>query len=456
LRRRDQGEGAAIGNVSLSIAEFVAGLQKGKLDRRLVLEAKRSILNHVAAGFGGAREPEISAAVAILADKHGPAPAIGRMERFRPLDAAFINAALANVQDFDDTHLATIIHPAAPVAPALFALAAETRISGLQLAEAFAVGCEVACRVGLAATPAHYRDGYHITSTCGILGAAMAVGHALGFNADRLVDALGIAVNQSAGLIGSLGQMSKCVSVGNAARNGLFAALMTRAGVKGPADPLGGPHGFFAVMCRTPEPALLISDLGTRWEALRNTYKPYPCGIVVHAVIDACLELAGAHDLAPAAVAAIEVSGHPLLLERTDRPDVTTGREAQVSLQHAAAAAIFWRAAGLSEFSDAALSNPDVAALRAKVTASADPAMPVGAARVRIVTVAGKTFEAFVEHARGSEARPLSNRELTEKLRLLADGKSPKSPPAAIAAAILDLDQAADARMILEMTAATI
>ncbi len=442
-------------NVSRKLAEFIAALPAGKLDAALVGEAKRSVLNHFAAAFGGCREPEISAAASILADPDGTVPAIGRTERFRPLDGAFMNAALANVLDYDDTHLATVIHPAAPVAPALFALAAMRPMSGRMFLEAFAVGVEVACRAGLAATPAHYRGGYHITSTCGVFGAAAAVGYALGFNADRHVDALGIAANQSAGLVGSLGRMSKCASVGNAARNGLFSALMAERGVTGPADPFGGTHGFFATLCRQPEPALLVADLGTRWEALKNTYKPYPCGIVVHSVIDACLALVAAHSLKAADVARIDVSGHPLLLERTDRPGVTTRREAQVSLQHASAVAVMRGAAGLPEFSDAAVADPAVASLRARVFAAADPDMPVGAARVAIATTGGDRFETYVEHARGSEQRPLDNGELTEKLRTLCADKSPKASAESIASAVLGLDTASDALAVLELTAAT-
>ncbi len=92
------------------------------------------------------------------------------------MSAAFLNAAAGNIADFDDTHLRTVIHPTAPVAPALFALAELRRVSGAELLHAFALGVEIECRIGNAISPAHYGRGWHITSTCGFFGAAAAAG----------------------------------------------------------------------------------------------------------------------------------------------------------------------------------------------------------------------------------------------------------------------------------------
>ena len=114
------------------------------------------------------------------------------------------------------------------------------------------------------------------------------------------------------------------------------------------------------------DPALpgITEGLGERWEAMRNTYKPYPCGIVLHAVIDACLELRRQPGFRIDAIQDILVRGHPLLGQRTNRPEVTTGREAQVSAQHSVAVALLTGAAGLDQYSDAAVRNPATLALR--------------------------------------------------------------------------------------------
>src|SRR5262249_13137466 len=176
----------------------------------------------------------------------GPAHAtvIGRGERADALSAAFLNAVSANVLEFDDTQLETVIHPAAPVVPAVFALAELRPVSGHDLMHAVVLGVEAECRIGKAVTPSHYRRGWHITSTWGVFGAAAAAGKLLGLDRQQMVWALGNAAAQSAGLIENLGSMAKSVSVGNAARNGLAAAFLAQQGFTGADQAIEGTYGF--------------------------------------------------------------------------------------------------------------------------------------------------------------------------------------------------------------------
>ena len=99
---------------------------------------------------------------------------LGRSERLDLLGAAFINAVGANLLDYDDTHLPTVIHPTAPVAPAALALAEQRGLSGAAMLHAFILGAEVECRIGNTVSPGHYARGWHITSTCGVFGSAAA------------------------------------------------------------------------------------------------------------------------------------------------------------------------------------------------------------------------------------------------------------------------------------------
>src|SRR5690606_38610706 len=102
-----------------------------------------------------------------------------------------------------------------------------------------------------------------------------------------------------------------------------------------------------------PDWPALTENLGESWGLLQNTYKPYPAGIVVHPVIDAVLDLRAQHAVAPEAVARILIRGNPLLVARADRPDIATGREAQVSVQHSAAAALIEAVWALDRAEDA-------------------------------------------------------------------------------------------------------
>jgi 2-methylcitrate dehydratase PrpD len=439
--------------VSRQLARFVAGSRAAGLPPALIHEAKRSLLNHFAAALAGASDPAVERLLGVTKRFSGPAQAslVGRSERLDMPGAAFINAVGGNVFDFDDTHPETVIHPAAPVAPALLALAESRPMGGLQLLHALALGIEVECRIGNAVSPGHYARGWHITSTCGVFGAAAAVGHCLGLDEERVLWAFGNASAQSAGLIETLGTMAKSISVGNAARNGLLAAFAAEAGVYGPEAPIEGERGFLRVFGEASHPGLVVEGLGEQWEALRNTYKPWPCGIVLHAVIDACLRLRQQPGFAVDAVTEVIVRGPPLLAQRADRPRVEAGREAQVSAQHAAAVALLAGRAGLREFSDAAVADPAVRALRAKVRLVDDASMGLHSAEVHVTLADGQSLSKRVEQPLGSTTNPLSDGQLEAKLRELLEFGSPQCEPGPLIDAIWSLDKAADAGAIMRL-----
>ena len=232
-------------HVTKSLAQFVAGSQWDAIPPEVRCEGVRGLLNFVGCALGGARDEAMDIAVTVLAPFFGAPQAIviGRGERPDALNAAFLNAVSANVLEYDDTHVGTVMHPAGPVASGLFALAELRPVSGRELLHAFILGVETSCRVGLAVMPTHYRRGWHITATCGIFGAAAACARLIGLDVRRTAWALGHAATQSASLVESLGSMSKSLGVGNAAKNGLAAALLAEGGFSGPDKPIEGRYG---------------------------------------------------------------------------------------------------------------------------------------------------------------------------------------------------------------------
>jgi len=440
--------------VTQELARFLATHRPEDVPERVRHEAKRSLVNFFATALGGCRNEAVEILIAALADSFGPphATIVGRSERADALTATFFNAVSSNVLDFDDTHLRTVIHPTAPVAPGLFALAERRPITGAALLHAFVLGVEVECRIGNALSPGHYRRGWHITATCGVLGAAAAAGKLIRFDAGRMAWALGAAATQSSGLVENLGTMSKSVGVGNSARNGLAAALYAERGMSGPERPLEGPRGLAAVMAEGANLSSVVHGLGDSWELMQNAYKPYPNGVVLHPVVDACLELRPqVGDVER--IERIVVKGHPLLRERTDRPNVTTGVEGQVSLQHSVAVAFLHGAAGVKEYSDACVNDPAVLALRAKVTAEDDASIPADAAVVSLRTAAGEMRSAHIAHARGSIARPLSDHELEDKLRDLAGYGAPGIDAGQLIDAVWALDKTKSAGDVMKIAA---
>jgi 2-methylcitrate dehydratase PrpD len=423
------------------LGRFVAGSEWDMLPESLRHEGRRSLLNFAGCALGVAKTPPVEMAMRVVLPLSGAerVAVIGRGERLDPLGACFINAISANLLDYDDTHLRTVIHPTAPVAPAALALAEQRGLSGADLLHAFILGAEVACRVGNAVSPGHYARGWHITSTCGVFGAAAAAARLLGLDAGKTCHALGIAASQSAGIIENLPSAAKNVSVGNAARNGLFAALLAEAGYTAAPSSIEGALGWARAMGDEPSVAGATEALGGQWEIAKNTYKPYPAGIVMHAVIDACLALRHDHKLLADDIAEITIAGDQLLLDRGDRT-VASDRDARVSIHHCAAVAFQFGKAGVKEFSDETVHDSAVVALRARTKARLDPASLRGAATATVCTRDGRTLQAVVTHPKGSIEHPLSDREIEAKARELARGGGFSGSIDAVIAAVWRID----------------
>ena len=407
----------------------------GTLARRLVAsryddippsvrhETARALLNWLGCAIGSARHETVGCALAAVSPFSGPAQAgvMGRPERLDILHAALINGISSHVLDFDDTH-ARAIHPSAPVLPALLALAEWRGISGARLVHAFVMGVEAEERIGLSVFPEHYDIGWHITGTAGVFGAAAASGILLGLNAQQMAWALGIAATQAAGLREMFGSMCKSLHPGRAAHNGLTAALLAARGFTSSEQAIEAPRGFARVLSTKFDPAVITDGWGERYELMNNMYKPYACGLVVHAAIDGYIQLNREHDIRPANVARIELKVSPLVLELTGKKAPRSGLEGKFSVYHAAAAALVYAAAGEAQFSAECVGDPQVIAVRERVTATADPSIGRTEAYVTIALDDGRVYSRHVAHALGTLARPMSDADLEAKFQGLTEG----------------------------------
>lgn len=410
------------------LARFVAESRWSDIPEATRHEGKRALLNWLGCAIGGSRSDTVDRAFAALDPFSGPrrATLIGRSERVDPLNAALLNGLASNILDYDDTHMKTVIHPTVPVAAAVLAMAEHRAVTGAELLHAFILGVEVECRTGNAVSPEHYARGWHITATCGVFGAAAAAGKLLGLDAPRMTWALGIAATQASGLTAMMGSMSKSYSMGHAAKSGFLAALLAERDFTSSERALEAPRGFAHVLSRSVSLNELTDRLGETWELSWNAYKPFPCGIVLHAAIDGCVQLRREHGLTPdriERVERVETWLHPLALDLAGKPSPTTGLEGKLSVYHAAAVALLYGKAGVMEFTDECVRRAEVISLRQKVTATPDEKLDKAAARLRIVLKDGRTLERDVPHAIGSLEKPMSDRELEEKFRELAAGR---------------------------------
>jgi 2-methylcitrate dehydratase PrpD len=410
--------------VTRTLARFVVEHRWAEVPERVRHEAARSFLNWVGCAVGGSRHDTVERALAALGEFSGPreASVLGRAEKLDIMLAALMNGITSHTFDFDDTHLKTVIHPSGPVAAASLALAERKPVKGADFLHAFILGVEVECRIGNAVYPEHYDAGWHITGTAGVFGAAAAAGRLLGLDARQMTWALGLAATQSSGLREMFGTMSKPFHPGNAARNGLLAALLAQHDFTSSEQAIEARRGFARVLSTGFRPEEITERLGETWEIALNTYKPFACGIVEHPVIDGCIQLRNEHRLDPGEIESIALGVHPLVLELTGKKSPRTGLEGKFSVYHSAAVAILHGAAGEAQYSDACVQDPASIALREKVSVQVEPGVREDQARVVIRLKDGRRLVRFVEHAIGSLGKPMSDADLEAKFRGLVEG----------------------------------
>jgi 2-methylcitrate dehydratase PrpD len=405
--------------VADALVDFALGLEAGSLPAAVTEAAGLCLTDWIGAAIRGSREPLAAALDAVIVATGGDPQAtiIGRGRRTSALLAALANGAQGHALDFDDTHLASIVHGSAPVAPAVLAVAEWRGCSGAAALAAFVAGFEVETRIGRVIGPRLADRGWHVTALLGHFGAAAAAGRLLGLTADQLGRAFGIAGTQAAGLEQSLGTMCKPLHPGKAAMHGILAALLAREGFTGPVGILdersGLPGTFVGVTDLTPA----LEDLGKRFEILENSTKLYAACHLLHATIDAGRAIRAHAAPAPETIAEVECHVHPLAVKVAAIPAPCTGLEAKFSAAYCAALALTRGDAAESDFT---APDPGLLGLATRIRPVADPALAIPEARMRVRLRDGRVLDEVVRAARGTPGHPVSRHEVEEKFRRLA------------------------------------
>ena len=436
------------------LASYILSTHLADLPADVKREAHRALLNYVGCAVGGSREPAVNIALRALTPYAGKPSAriLGRAERTDPLHASLMNGISSHVHDFDDTTPKNYIHPTSPVASALFAYACEHTVTGADFLLAFILGFEAESRVGNAVYPAHYDAGWHITGTAGVFGAAAAVGKLLGLQQQNMVWALGLAATQAAGLREMFGAMGKAFHPGRSAQNGYAAALLAREGFTGSDTGIEGPRGFAHVQAAKYDIAKVTNKLGIDFDLRENTYKPFPCGIVIHPTIDACIQISRSRTIKPQDIKAVRLQVAPLVLDLCRKKDIRVGLEGKFSVFHAAAIGLVRGKAGLGEFSDETVNDPDVKAVREQRTmATADPSVAEDAVRVEVELTSGERIQKNVDHAIGNLGRPMTDGELEDKFTDQAARVLPASQVRDLIAMCWKLGELGDVRQLVEL-----
>jgi len=416
--------------VAEEIAERIATLDPARLPPAVRRKCE-DLLIDVIGLCATARQTDYVKSALAGCDDDGPCTAIGHARRLGAAGAAFVNGTAAHGEDFDDTFEGGPVHAGAVIVPAVLAACERHRPDGASALLGIAVGVELLCRLSLVVPKAVHRAGFHPTAVFGAMAAAAGVGAALGLERRQIVDALGGAGSMASGIIEYLaeGAWTKRLHPGWAAQSGLRAALLGRAGFNGPRTVFEGVHGLFHGFAHTTagDYAALTGNFGTRWVLETLAFKPYPCGTMTHPYIDCARRLAGrgvrAEDVVEMVCEVADGTVHRLWepLDAKRRPP--NGYAAKFSTPYCIAAGFVRGGVGLDAFTDAAVRDPQVVALAAKVRYEIDPANPYPGnytGHIRAVLRDGRTVEERQPHLRGGAHEPLSRGDLEAKFALNA------------------------------------
>jgi 2-methylcitrate dehydratase PrpD len=439
------------------IARFAVGFRLEDVPEAVRHRAKLHILDALGLGLAstaqdyGKRTLEGVVAMSALDGGAGDCSVIGRPERLGLRDAALVNGVLIHGLDFDDTHLASIIHPTATSLPAALALGESLDASGTELLAAFLAGAETSIRIGLAVDGGFHHVGYHATGVVSHFASAVTAGRLLGLDEDQLTAAQGVTGSTAAGIQVFLeeGAWTKRFHPGWGAVAGITAAQLAKHGFKGPSRPYEGKFGLFDTHLHGEDVKLspLTDSLGEIWHFGETALKPYPVCHFIHGCADAAIalfpEIGGAEITGVKAFLA-QPTLHIVAEPAEAKENAATEYEAKFSAQFVVAACLLKGFFGLPDLLPEALADPAVQALAKKVKCFADPdtAFPTYFSGGLEVSLAdGRVLQRHVRINSGAGERAMGTEAVAAKFLSSASLAIPVARAERIRDAVLALEE---------------
>lgn len=412
---------------SRKLAEFAADTSFSSLPEAIVHQARRCLLDTVGVIIAGSAMADSAQAIQGFVKKCAPAgkaSVIGTLLKTDSAHAALANGVAAHALELDDGSKYATYHPGASMIPAALALAEERGATVEDVLLAIALGYEVSLRIGTSVNPSHYLKGFHPTGTVGTFGTTVVSASLLGLNADELVSAIGIVGSLAAGInqYEIDGSFVKHLHPGNAARNGMFAALLAQNGFTGPEEILEGRLGFAHCFSDTFNPSILEKDLGEKWEFQKIYFKPYCSCRYVHYAVEAVENILRGHPMTMDDIQSIRVLTHKNAKQGSDIPDYQTVLHARLSLQYGMGSMIVRGRAGLQEYTEESIKDERVKKIASLIEIEADPEIQktypeIRTTIVEITDTDGQIFASRVDYAKGDPLNPMSDEDLMDKFR---------------------------------------
>lgn len=450
--------------VFATLGKWSATLRSESLEADVVRGASRCIVDSVGVGLAGANRTlartvrqTVEAEVA-----SGPCAIFGAAARLRPTGAALINGTACHLLDFDDTCYDGIVHASCVILPAVLACAEEADASGADLLAGFVVGSEITYLLGRA-LPGIFWQGWWTTSVLGAIGAAAGCARAFNCGSERTAHAMALAACFTFGLRSVLGTDATPLGAGYAAEAGVRAALLARAGVKGPLSTFESDLGVARMFNAATFDRTALDSLGRQF-ALGGenlSFKLFPACSGVQAAAQAVAELLSESGVVASDVRRVCVQVTPLVAENLRYPIPDDMTQAQFSMPFAIGCQLRFGRFGVQQLGDGVLTDAALRLEMAKVemvgtvdlVAPSDRARFPEAAEVKLELHDGTVLRRFVGAARGMPDAPLSDAMLDAKFMQCAEVEMSTKHAQAVLMTLRDLPALGRARDLLAVPA---
>ena len=453
---------------SEQLSDWVSGLSFRDIPADVAESTRLRILDVIGLALAGTATDfgESVRRATIAMNPAGPSHILGTGESTSVAAAAFVNGAMSQALEYDDTHNESIVHMSSPSVAAALALSESRPITGKQMITAIALGSEISCRVGSVAPGQFHSRGFHPTGLFATFGSAYLAGYLLGLDREQFTNAAGIAGSFASGILECWvdGTQSKFLHPGWAAQSGIAAAFLAGAGTTGPRAVFEGRFGLLASHLQDPNAARnfarITDGLGKKWDSRKASLKPYPAAHVIHPYIDALLKLRSLHTIDPNDVQEIvcPVAGYiaPIVCEPVNekrRPK--SDSHGRVSLQYTLAEALFYGRLGKDAYQRTARENRSILDLADRITYKVDPTFPPPGqfkGLVKVFLKNGASLEGIEENNRGSAENPMTREEILAKFEENAATILAPSATRALIEAVSSLETSNDASELVRLS----
>jgi 2-methylcitrate dehydratase len=357
---------------------FASSITYDDLSDGAIHATKVRMIDSFGCALGAMDAPTVAAArkIASPVAEGRRARVFGTLETVSLEHATLINSAMLRYLDMSDAYLmASTAHPSDNI-PAILAIAEATGATGKDVLLGTIISYEAQCRMCEVAT---FNNNGWDQPVCSAPAIALASAHMLGLSPAQMRDAVAIATVANVALNqtrrGNL-SMWKGMAGPDAAREGVYAALLAEAGMTGPEDVFEGIHGLYA---RTMGEGSYDVPMPTSFDghifALQQTnVKVYPIRDAIQVPVMTALDLGkkvAANDIEKLVIHTYR-HGYLKWIDQAPFWDPKTRETADHSMPFCLAAALIDGDLGKSSFENERFLKDDVRALMARMSVEFD------------------------------------------------------------------------------------